>query len=713
MNSIRRGRALVTRWLPLVAGFALAPVWAQSPLSVNDYGGAGLWQTPTARYGGDGDFSLGVSSGAPYNRLFVTLVPLPGVETTLRYTDITNRLYSDVPEFSGDQSFKDRSFDARVRLWRESDRLPELAIGLRDVGGSSLFASQYLVASRRHYSFDWSLGVGWGRMAGSGALPNPFDGLTGQAEDVPRAGSIGIKGYFGGPRLGLFGGVVWQTPVSGLEAVAEYDANDFSKEPKDNNQVVRWPVNVGLRYRLPFGIQLGLSYQRGDILAFQLALQSNFVSSPGFPKLFDPPPPPPHRPLIASAASAVEAANPEKLGREVQSALQRQRIALTGFAVDPEQRRADLWLGSQPYNEPLKAVGRAARAASTVLPDSVSELRLTGKVAGAEIYQVSVHRPSLDRTAMGAMSEDEFRRTLTVSSPELDKPAPQFPSRLDFPAFRGGFSPQLRSSVGGPDGFYFGQIWLRAAAGVSLTERWSLSAQLGANVYNNFDQIKLQSDSVLPHVRSDIVRYLQEGEQSLVRLESDYIRQLGSNWYGRFSAGIFEEMYGGVAGELLYRPDDPRWAVGMNLNRVRQRDFDQRLRFRDYEITTGHLTGYFQLPRPNLLLKLSLGQYLAGDRGGTVELSRRFANGLRAGVFVTKTNVSADQFGEGSFDKGFYFVIPFDLFQPRSTRASGSFVFRPLTRDGGQMVRDGPALYDLTYDAVQLRIPERPSLFFE
>lgn len=700
----------------LLAGLAGA-ARADQPQLLNDYGGAGFWQTPSARFGGDGQLSVGVSSSKPYNRLFIGLEPLPGVEAILRYTDVTNRLYSDVPEFSGNQSYKDRSFDLRLRLLRESDRWPELALGLRDLGGTNLFTSQYLVASRRYYDFDFSLGLGWGRMGTAGTLPNPLDGLTGDAQDLGRGGKPDLGGTFSGSRMGVFGGLAWQTPWPRLQLAAELDSNDFSQEALDNNQPVRWPVNLGLKYRLRSGLQAGLSWQRGDILAFQLALQTNFNRSQGFPKLFDPPPPAPRRsPVqVQEAESAPQTAAPalEASAPELHRALAEQRIGLAGYTPAADGRSVDIWIGPGPYKDPIRTVGRAARAAAAVLPEAVTEIRITGVNGGIEVYEARINRLALDRTAVAVASPDELLRDLEFDPPRSGKPARQYPDDDGLPEFRWGLSPQLRSSIGGPDGFYFGQIWMRASAGVRLTPSWSLSSQVGFNVVHNFDEIKLQSDSVLPHVRSDIVRYLQEGEQSLVRLESNTVRQLAPNWYGRFSAGIFEEMFGGVAGEILYRPDDPRWAVGANINRVRQRDYDQRFQFLDYEVTTGHLTGYFRIPRPDLLLRVSVGQYLAGDRGGTVELSRRFSNGMRAGVFATKTDVSAEQFGEGSFDKGFFFIVPFDLFTPQSTRNSGSFVFRPLTRDGGQMVRDGPALFDLTYDAVQVRIPERASLFFD
>ncbi|HEY6509672.1 MAG TPA: YjbH domain-containing protein, partial [Vicinamibacterales bacterium] len=59
-------------------------------------------------------------------------------------------------------------------------------------------------------------------------------------------------------------------------------------------------------------------------------------------------------------------------------------------------------------------------------------------------------------------------------------------------------------------------------------------------------------------------------------------------------------------------------------------------------------------------------------------------------------NVSAEEFGEGSFDKGVYLSIPFDTLLTRSTNSYANILWRPLTRDGGAMLARGPSLYGLT-----------------
>ena len=58
------------------------------------------------------------------------------------------------------------------------------------------------------------------------------------------------------------------------------------------------------------------------------------------------------------------------------------------------------------------------------------------------------------------------------------------------------------------------------------------------------------------------------------------------------------------------------------------------------------------------------------------------------GFFATSTDVSSEQFGEGSFDKGIYFNIPIfgDLI---------NYSWRPLTKDPGQKLVRRNNLHDL------------------
>ena len=72
----------------------------------------------------------------------------------------------------------------------------------------------------------------------------------------------------------------------------------------------------------------------------------------------------------------------------------------------------------------------------------------------------------------------------------------------------------------------------------------------------------------------------------------------------------------------------------------------------------------------------------------TFEARRTFDSGFSLGGFFTRTNVSAEDFGEGSFDKGLFFRIPFNGLLPGNTRSAYSTILRPLERDGGRRLED-------------------------
>ncbi len=82
--------------------------------------------------------------------------------------------YSSVDAFSGNQTYKDKAFDVKLRLWEESYWMPQVSVGAKDIGGTGLFDAEYIVASKARGPFDFSLGLGWGYLGTSGNVTNPF-----------------------------------------------------------------------------------------------------------------------------------------------------------------------------------------------------------------------------------------------------------------------------------------------------------------------------------------------------------------------------------------------------------------------------------------------------------------------------------------------------------------------------------------------------------
>jgi hypothetical protein len=197
-------------------------------------------------------------------------------------------------------------------------------------------------------------------------------------------------------------------------------------------------------------------------------------------------------------------------------------------------------------------------------------------------------------------------------------------------------------------------------------------------------------------VRTDYVKYFTDGKNGIGWLTVNYRTRLTPEVYATAKAGYLESMFAGAGGEMLYRPDGARWAVGADLYEVWQRDFDRLLGLQNYHVTTGHLTVYWDSPFYNLNFQLRAGQYLAGDRGVTVQVSRRFSTGIEIGAWFTKTNVTAAQFGEGSFDKGIMIRIPLGWVAPINTQSQVVMDLRPVQRDGGQPLAGDATLYNET-----------------
>ena len=133
-------------------------------------------------------------------------------------------------------------------------------------------------------------------------------------------------------------------------------------------------------------------------------------------------------------------------------------------------------------------------------------------------------------------------------------------------------------------------------------------------------------------------------------MQLNYFKQLSSSLFYKLSGGIFESMFSGYGGEILYRPFEKNYGVGMELWKVYQREYDQLLfDLRDYDTLTGHISFYYQEPRSNILFTLKGGRYLAEDSGVTLDFSRIFKSGMRMGAFFSLTDISEEEFGEGSF----------------------------------------------------------------
>ena len=143
-------------------------------------------------------------------------------------------------------------------------------------------------------------------------------------------------------------------------------------------------------------------------------------------------------------------------------------------------------------------------------------------------------------------------------------------------------------------------------------------------VLDNYDNLKLASDSVLHSTwRTDIVDYLKQSKDfSIERLQFNRFAGLGKETYAKSSVGLLEEMFGGIGGEILYRPFYKSYAIGAEAWFVKQRDYSMKFDFKKYETVTGHLTFYYRNEPTKILFMVRGGKFLAKDSGLNFDISR-------------------------------------------------------------------------------------------
>ncbi len=268
------------------------------------------------------------------------------------------------------------------------------------------------------------------------------------------------------------------------------------------------------------------------------------------------------------------------------------------------------------------------------------------------------------------------------------------------PWYDGQIGLAYQQNFGGADGYLF-RFTLAARGEIRLNEQTWLTGRIDQVLGGTFNDFTQGAVSALPQVRTRIRDYSTASDTNLTNLQLNHVGELAQNHYYSLYGGYLETMFAGVGSEYLYRPFHSNWALGIDVNRVRQREFEQDLGLLDYTVNTGHVTAYVDTGFQDILATLSVGQYLAGDKGATLDLSRIFQNGVKIGAYATKTNVSAVDFGEGSFDKGIYVQVPLDALFISTISGSANFAWKPITRDGGAKLGRQIQLFDFT----ELRSP--------
>ena len=683
----------VRRHAPVcLAAVAVLGLAARGVAQVNDFGVGGILDIPSARMQPENTFTTTYSRKDAADIYTIGFQATERLEASFRYTIFNARKLSPIPgtRCFADAGFcdgiRDRSFEVRYRLVDETERLPAVVVGIRDVLGTGVWGAEYVVASKSRGNLDLTLGVGWGRLAERRVAGNPLKELSARFAErdnfQPGGGQFSLNTYFRGEGIGLFGGLRYKVPGMPLDLVAAYNSDSYERERRLGTIPDASALSYGVEWEATPGVRLGVSWQQGNSLALKLAasLDAGQESPRKSPNGF------------GTLTGFVESAEiPPDAGWWTRFVIDAEASGLLVHEMDLDDAGVlHLRFGNGQYQMEADAIRRILALVDQYAPLSVARVRLTGTSLGMSAYGVDYRRPPADRPPVLAES---FRRIEITPPGEI--PEPDEVREYRYPNGEWNLGLNARAYLFDPDFPLLYQLSLRARGDVDFGGGWSGTGIWVQNIKSQFGRIRREGESALPPVRTSLKDYLQQGASGIDQLVLVKRAKLRKDLYFQAYGGILEEMYSGVGAELLWRRPDSSFAFGANLNAVVQRDFDKMLGVRDYRTLTGHLSAFWATPLRNVDVALHAGRYLARDVGATLEIQKRFANGWSVGAFATLTDVPFAVFGEGSFDKGLIFSIPFDLYSPRNTRGSYRAVLRSINRDGGRMLDNWPgSLWD-------------------
>ncbi|WP_296949178.1 YjbH domain-containing protein [uncultured Massilia sp.] len=660
-------------------------------------GQSGYINMPSAFVEADGTISTGYGYDRPYGSFWATATILPFLQVTGRYVSI-----SGIAGFTREEGqygseygrYKDKVADVKLALWGESAWMPSLAVGATDTLGTELFKGKYIVATKTFGQYrNLEASVGYGRRRPDG----------------------------------VFAGVRW-VPVAApaFALVAEYDANDYRKDFRASETSAgerRKGPSVGLEYRWGW---LGAQVARHrDHFSANAYVSIPFSEREFVPKIFEPAPFDPKKapPRVSAAEWQGDAGH----GAALVQALAKQdfknvRVELDGGVLK-------LVLTNNRISNMGRAVGRAVRTALAFAPQGtraihVTYTKLEQPLATYEFFDLQ----RLTDYLTGLSTRDEFLQTVLVryATPADKVGADQGEmlaavrdegnglqvqvgedgnmvqmQSLDREANRFKVVPKMGFFFNDPSGALRYEVTANANYDRRLAEGTYLNSAFRLELLENISGVTQPSNSLLPHVRSDIAEYKRGGRFKMNRLLLNKYMTLDEGVYARGSVGFYEEMYRGAGGQVLYLPKDSRWAADLTVDALQQRGYNGWLDRRDYQTVTALGALHYKLPY-DITATARAGRFLARDEGVRVEFKRRFPSGVEVGAWYTKTN-GKDITSPGTpsspyNDKGIFLSVPLNIMLPMDSQASAGVALSPWTRDVGQTVASPGDLYEIFED---------------
>lgn len=616
----------------------------------NNHGVVGLINMPTARFYDEGVHGFILYDGTPDQKMTISSSPYDWLEASIYYTNVENRRYCPFEEYDFcKQDLKDKGFNVKIRL-KEEGIFPAIAVGLYDFAGTGLYSSEYIVGSYGINNFDFHLGLGWGQLDGSDRkINNPLGYLSNRFNtrklDTGSGGNFDLNKYFTSKKISPFFGISY-SPRENLLLKIERDTIDtYDPHPELVYEQRKSDFSIGLDYSFNPNFVLGASYERGNYFSVRFIYKNNPKESV--------------KKYTYQMSENIEEED-NKYTKLIKN-LENNGIGVSKISETSQSIGLEL---TQFIHSDLRLIEEIISEA-TIDAGIRKNIKKDIKIADLEAYKEI---------------DDSFKRNSNLIYER--KPSKKFESSTNLK-----FRPFLASR----EEFFKGALLLENDSELVIRENLFFKSNLKYSIVDNFDDLRFPPQDTFPaQVRSDVKQYLKNMDGLMIgRAQMDYHVTPKKNHHIMLTGGILEDMFSGFGMEYLYFKQNTNYAFGIEVFNVKKRDYEWGFGHLDYTNTILTTNFYYRnYGRIPFDAKFSAGEYLAGDVGSTIELSRTLENGVSFGAFMTLTDVSKREFGEGSFDKGIFFNIPI----------YGDFInytWRPLTKDPGAKLTRRNTLHEL------------------
>ena len=642
----------------------------------SNFGLPGIIDLPTAKRFPDGELNITQQIHKSLWRSGISFQALPRLGVSFRYSG---------HGIGGSSAYGrlnyDRSFDAHISLFDEGLYTPAISIGLRDFIGTGWYSSEYIVGTKTIGRLEVTAGLGFGRLSGRSSFSNPFGILSSKFNDRQRnrkigdtGGTLGNVNWFQGDASNFFG--INFHLGNNITISSEYTPDLMSRE--HDYLEINSPWNFGISYQFNDYINLSTQYLHGS----QVSVTAHVSVNPSRP------------PLLGGKELAPvpmrlrgEEALPMNKNNE---AIIRKVLAVDNFEIQKlvfNEDTVSILVKNKKYRSTAQAIGRVA---STLQRFTANSVQIAYISFAEKSLQTATYRVNLKQ-----VTSEQFHPTLkteinpSILAVDIDALQPDKQRQM----FTWGLGPYFAHRLFNPDLPLSVETGVEVEAGYQIARGPKISVALRKSVLTNLTDNNRKSNSVLPRVHSDWPLYDLAGQSGHIHsLTLSYVKNIAQGLYGRSNSGLLEPFFAGVGAEVLYKPAQWPIGIGLDIHRVRKRDYDMWFDLRDYETTVGHISLYYDAGGM-FDIEVNAGRYLAGDWGATTTISRKFGSGWEVGGYVTLTDVPFDTFGEGSFDKAFYVSVPIDWIISSPTHSKRRLTLRPITRDGGANLSSARKLY--------------------